>query len=142
MSMLKNIHPLLTSQLLSVLADMGHGNEIAIVDANFPAAACAERLIDMPGISATDIIDAILTVFPLDDFVEQPVSYMQGPVEPLPIYAEFAACVEKGEGRTITLAGIEPSDFYQRATNAFAVIASGERRLYGNILLRKGVVRP
>ena len=140
--MLKNIHPLLTSQLLAVLADMGHGNEIAIVDANFPAAACAERLIEMPGISATDILDAILTVLPLDDFVEQPVSYMQAPGEPLPIYDEFAASVEKGEGRKIVLAGIEPSAFYERAQNAFAVISSGERRLYGNILLRKGVIRP
>jgi L-fucose mutarotase len=141
-AMLKNIHPLLTSQLLSVLADMGHGNEIAIVDANFPAAACAERLIDMPGLTVTQILDAVLTVLPLDDFVEQPVSYMRAPGEPLPIYDEFAASVETGEGRKITLAGIEPSDFYARAQNAFAVISSGERRLYGNVLLRKGVVRP
>ncbi|MDP9836999.1 L-fucose mutarotase [Neorhizobium huautlense] len=140
--MLKNVHPLLTSPLLSVLAEMGHGNEIAIVDANFPASACAERLIDMPGLSATDILDAVLSVFPLDDFVEQPVSYMQAPGEPLPIYEEFAGSVERGEGRSIKLAGIEPSAFYERAQNAYAVIASGERRLYGNILLRKGVVRP
>lgn len=140
--MLKNIHPLLTSDLLSVMADMGHGNEIAIVDSNFPAAACAQQLITLPGISATETLDAILTVFPLDDFVEQPVTYMQAPGEPLPIYKEFEASVEKGEGRKITLAGIAPSEFYQRAQNAFAVVSSGERRLYGNVLLRKGVVRP
>ncbi len=140
--MLKNIHPLLTGDLLSVLADMGHGDEIAIVDSNFPAAACAQELIALPGIGVTDILDAILTVFPLDDFVEQPVSYMQAPGEPLPIYKEFEVSVEKGEGRKITLAGIAPSDFYQRAQKAFAVISSGERRLYGNVLLRKCVVRP
>ena len=140
--MLKNVHPLLTSDLLSVLTSMGHGNEIAIVDANFPAAACAQQLIAMPGINVTEIMDAILTVFPLDDFVEQPVSYMRAPREELPIYKEFAASVVKGEGRKIELAGIAPSDFYTRAQNAFAVIASGERRLYGNVLLRKGVIRP
>jgi L-fucose mutarotase len=140
-NMLKNIHPLLTSELLAVLDDMGHGNEIAIVDANFPAAANAVRLIEIPGISATDILDAVLTVLPLDDFVKQPVSYMRAPGEALPICAEFAASVEKGEGRKLDLAGIEPSEFSERAANAYAIISSGERRLYGNILLRKGVVR-
>lgn len=139
--MLKNIHPLLTGELLAVLDDMGHGNEIAIVDANFPANANAERLIEIPGISATDILDAVLTVFPLDDFVEQPVSYMRAPGEALPIYAEFEASVEKGEGRKLALQAMEPADFSQRAANAYAIISSGERRLYGNVLLRKGVVR-
>jgi L-fucose mutarotase len=140
-NMLKNIHPLLTSELLAVLDDMGHGNEIAIVDANFPAAANAERLIEIPGISATDILDAVLTVFPLDDFVEQPVAYMRAPGEALPIYAEFEASVEKGEGRKLVLDGIQPAEFSERAASAYAIISSGERRLYGNILLRKGVVR-
>lgn len=139
--MLKNIHPLLTGELLAILDDMGHGNEIAIVDANFPANANAERLIEIPGISATDILDAVLTVFPLDDFVEQPVSYMRAPGEALPIYAEFEASVEKGEGRKLALQAMEPADFSQRAANAYAIISSGERRLYGNVLLRKGVVR-
>ncbi|WP_337270177.1 RbsD/FucU family protein [Oryzifoliimicrobium ureilyticus] len=139
--MLKNIHPLLTGDILSILDDMGHGNEIAIVDANFPAAANAERLIVIPGISATDILDAVLTVLPLDDFVEQPVSYMRAPGEALPIYAEFEASVEKGDGRKLSLKGIAPPEFSERAANAYAIIASGERRLYGNILLRKGVVR-
>ncbi|WHA44075.1 RbsD/FucU family protein [Agrobacterium larrymoorei] len=139
--MLKNIHPLLTGELLAILDDMGHGNEIAIVDANFPANATAERLIEIPGISATDILDAVLTVFPLDDFVEQPVSYMRAPGEALPIYAEFEASVEKGEGRKLALQAMEPADFSQRAAKAYAIISSGERRLYGNVLLRKGVVR-
>jgi L-fucose mutarotase len=98
-------------------------------------------LINIPGVSATDILDAVLSVLPLDDFVEQPVSYMRAPGEALPIYAEFEASVEKGEGRKIALAGIEPAEFYGRAEKAFAVISSGERRLYGNIILRKGVVR-
>lgn len=139
--MLKNIHPLLTGELLAVLDDMGHGNEIAIVDANFPAAANAQRLIEIPGINATDILDAVLTVFPLDDFVEQPVGYMRAPGEALPIYAQFETSVEKGEGRKLALQAMEPGEFSERAANAYAIISSGERRLYGNILLRKGVVR-
>ena len=139
--MLKNIHPLLTGPLLSILADMGHGDEIAIVDGNFPANAVAERLVETPGISATAVLDAVLTVLPLDDFVDQPVGVMQAPGEEPAIYGEFLASVQTAEARAMTLEKIDRFAFYDRAKSAFAVVATGERRLYGNIILKKGVVR-
>ena len=138
--MLKNINPLLTGQLLSVLADMGHGDEIVIVDANFPATTVANVLIEMPGITATAVLEAVLGVFPLDDFVDQPAAVMQAPERPT-IYADFANLVAQAEGRTIELQEIDRFAFYDRAKTAFAVVSTGERRLYANIILKKGVVR-
>ncbi|WP_294644837.1 RbsD/FucU domain-containing protein [uncultured Aureimonas sp.] len=140
--MLKNIDPLLNGQLLAILDDMGHGNEIVIADANFGAANVAQRLVDLPGTTATALVDAILSVFPLDDFVEDPMAVMQAPPETRPMYDAFQASADKAEGRSITIAEIDPAEFVERTRRAYAVIASGERRLYGNVLLRKGVLRP
>lgn len=140
--MLKSINPLLTGPLLQILADMGHGDEIAIVDSNFPAAAVANRLVQIPGVSAPDVLNAVLSLFPLDDFVDQPAGVMDAPGEPPAMYSEFEAVIKAQEGRDITLALIDRFEFYDRSKTAFAVISTGERRLYGNILLKKGVVRP
>lgn len=140
--MLKSIDPLLNGDLLAVLDDMGHGNEIVIADANFGAANVAERLIDLPGTTATGLLDAILSVFPLDDFVDRPMAVMKAPPETRPLYDAFQASADAAEGRTVGIAELEPADFVARTRDAYAVIASGERRLYGNILLRKGVIRP
>ncbi|GGD98990.1 transporter [Aureimonas endophytica] len=140
--MLKSIHPLLNGQLLALLDDMGHGNEIVIADANFGAANVARRLVDLPGASATDLVDAILSVLPLDDFVAEPMAVMVAPPETRPIYDAFQASADRAEGRAIGIAEIEPGDFVARSREAYAVIASGERRLYGNVILRKGVIRP
>jgi L-fucose mutarotase len=139
--MLKNINPLLTGDLLAILSDMGHGDEIAIVDANFPAAAVARRLVRMPLVSATDTLDAALSVFPLDDFVEQPAAAMRTPDERAPIYDAFEASMDTAEGREVGLELIDRFAFYDRARDAYAVIATGERRLYANIILKKGVLR-
>ncbi|KTR03131.1 ribose ABC transporter [Aureimonas ureilytica] len=140
--MLKSIHPLLNGQLLAILDDMGHGNEIVIADANFGAAHVAQRLIDLPGTTATDLVDAILSVFPLDDFVDSPMAVMTAPPETRPMYDAFQASADRAEGRKVTVSEIEPAVFVERTRAAYAVIASGERRLYGNVLLRKGVLRP
>lgn len=140
--MLKSINPLLTGPLLQILADMGHGDEIAIVDSNFPAAAVANRLVQIPGVNAPDVLDAVLSLFPLDDFVDQPAGVMDAPGEPPAMYSEFEAIIKTQEGRDIPLALIDRFEFYDRSKTAFAVISTGERRLYGNILLKKGVVRP
>ena len=139
--MLKSIHPLLTGPLLSILADMGHGDEIAIVDANFPAHAVANRLVETPGVSATAIVEAILTVFPLDDFVDAPAAVMQAPGDVPAIYAEFSTALRSAESRSVTVDTIDRFAFYDRSKTAFGVVATGERRLYGNIILKKGVVR-
>lgn len=139
--MLKTINPLLTGDLLRVLSDMGHGDELVITDANFPAAAVAQRLIRLPQISATDTLAAVLSVMPLDDFVEEPTAAMDAPGERPAIYADFEALTKTAEGRDIGLELIDRFAFYDRAKAAYAVIATGERRLYANIILKKAVLR-
>lgn len=138
--MLKTITPLLTGELLAILSDMGHGDEIVITDANFPAASVARRLIRLP-VGATDTLDAVLSVLPLDDFVDAPSAAMQAPGERPAIYADFEAATQKAEGRAVALELIDRFAFYDRAKEAYAVIATGERRLYANIILKKGVLR-
>ena len=143
--MLKNIPPLLTPDALHALASMGHGDDVAIVDANFPAASIAgkggARLVQLAGANATQVLKAVLQVLPLDDFVPQAAWTMQvagdaGAI-PEPV-AEFAAALQAaGEAPTGTL---ERFDFYQRAQSAFLILRTGETRKYGNILLRKGVI--
>lgn len=140
-NMLKSINPLLTGDLLAILSDMGHGDEIVITDANFPAASIARRLVRMPGISATDVLRAVLSVLPLDDFVDRPAAAMDAPGQRPAIYPEFEAALKEAEGRTLTLEPVERFAFYERAKVAYAVIATGERRLYANIILKKGVLR-
>lgn len=140
--MLKTINPILNGTLLSILDDMGHGNEIVIGDCNFPSASLAQRYVDMPGVTATALLDAILSVFPLDDFVAMPASVMAAPDEVQPLYAEFADSLNAAEGRRVGVETLDPAVFVARTKQAYAVVASGERRLYGNIILRKGVIRP
>lgn len=143
--MLKNIPPLLTPDALHALASMGHGDDVAIVDANFPAAGMAQkggaRLVQLAGANATQALKAVLQVLPLDDFVPQAAWTMQvvgdaGAV-PDPV-AEFAT--ELRQAGEAPAAALERFDFYQRAQSAFLILRTGESRKYGNILLRKGVM--
>lgn len=143
--MLKNIDPILTADLLYTLRAMGHGDEIVIVDANFPAESCAQELIRMPGLSATQVMEAILSVMPLDDFVPQAAFHMEvvgDPTAEQPIFAEFRRILTKHEGPAAKLGRVERFDFYARAKQAFAIVATGETRLYGCLILKKGVIRP
>jgi len=140
--MLKNINPLLTGSLLSILADMGHGDDLVIVDANYPAQASGVPVLDFPGISATAMAEAVLSVLPLDDFVDKPAAVMKARTETPAMYGEFEAIISVAEGREIAVDPLERFAFYERASGAFAVIRTGERRLYGNIILKKGVIRP
>ncbi|WP_277359993.1 RbsD/FucU family protein [Brucella melitensis] len=139
--MLKNINPLLTGSLLAILADMGHGDDLVIVDANYPAQAAGVPVLDFPGISATQVAEAVLSLLPLDDFVDRPAAVMQAPNEMPAIFKEFEAVIEKAEGRKIPVEPIERFAFYDRARGAFAIIHTGEKRLYGNIIFKKGVIR-
>ncbi|MEN3397116.1 RbsD/FucU family protein [Brucella melitensis] len=139
--MLKNINPLLTGSLLAILADMGHGDDHVIVDANYPAQAAGVPVLDFPGISATQVAEAVLSLLPLDDFVDRPAAVMQAPNEMPAIFKEFEAVIEKAEGRKIPVEPIERFAFYDRARGAFAIIRTGEKRLYGNIIFKKGVIR-
>jgi L-fucose mutarotase len=141
--MLKGLHPLLSPDLLHALASMGHGDEIAIVDANFPAASVARRLIDASGASAADVLGAVLTLFPLDASSTPAAFTMQVVGEPDTVpetVAEFAAVfTDRGLGDS-EIGHLERHAFYARAREAFAVVRTGELRPYGNILLVKGVV--
>ncbi|MDM0034529.1 RbsD/FucU domain-containing protein [Variovorax sp. J22P271] len=143
--MLKTLDPLLGPELLHALASMGHGDEIAIVDANFPAAACARRLLRIDGASATRVAQAVLSLLPLDDFVAAPLVTMEvvdKPDEVPGIVGEFRQAAADAEGRPVAASALPREAFYTRAREAFAVVQSGETRLYGNLLLRKGVLRP
>ena len=143
--MLKNIPALLTPDALHALASMGHGDEVAIVDANFPAARLAlqegARLVQLAGSDAPGALRAVLQVLPLDDFGPDAAWTMQvvgdAPSVPPPV-AEFRSLLaEAGERAPVPL---ERSAFYGRAAAAFVILRTGEPRKYGNIQLRKGVV--
>jgi L-fucose mutarotase len=140
--MLKNIDPLLGPELLQILRAMGHGDELAIVDANFPAHRCARRLVRLDGVSATAALQAVVSVLPLDTFVDCPVhtmSVVDAPDAVPDIVAEFGQLVDCAQPGTTTRA-IDRFAFYERAEQAYAVVATGEGRLYGNVLLQKGVI--
>jgi L-fucose mutarotase len=142
--MLKNVPRLLTPDTLHALASMGHGDELAIVDANFPAARIAARgatLARLPGTSSAQVLRAVLALLPLDDF-ETPASWtMQVVGDPdavPPAVAELRAVLQGcGEALPGTL---ERFAFYERARSCFLVLQTGEERKYGNLLLRKGVL--
>ena len=143
--MLKGIDPLLHADLLSVLRAMGHSDELAIVDANFPAATMGRRVIRMDGVSATRALEAVLTVLPLDEFVDAPCVRMEvvGDPDAVPeICREFQAIIDRAEDPRLELAKLERFAFYARTREAFALVQTGETRLYGNVLLKKGVIRP
>jgi L-fucose mutarotase len=142
--MLKGINPILGPELLKVLRAMGHGDDIAIVDGNYPADTDAKRLIRMDGLGVTEIMDAILSVMPLDEMVPEacwrPAAYLD-PKRVEPIFKEFDAIVAKHEPKqkVHVLVG---ADFYNKVKGAYALIATTEPRLYGNIVLKKGVIHP
>ena len=139
--MLKNIDPILTGDLLAVLRDMGDGDEIVLTDANFPAATVAQRLIRLPGISADRVAEAILSVMPLDDFVETPAAAMAAPDGRPDIYDDFDRVLSAAAGAPLKMEEIDRFAFYDRAKTAYAVVSTGERRLYANLILKKGVLR-
>ena len=142
--MLKGLNPLLGPDLLKVLRAMGHGDEIAIVDGNYPAETDAKRLIRADGHSATVLLDAVLSVMPLDEMVPDCVfrpAANNDPKRMEPIFEDFEKIVKKWEPKRhiTTLVG---ADFYARVKGCYAIVASSEARLYGNIVLRKGVIHP
>ena len=142
--MLKGIDPLLGPDLLAILRTMGHGDEIAIVDGNYPADTDAQRLVRMDGHDAPRIADAILSVMPVDEFVPEavfrPAAY--GDTKRIePVFSDFEAVLKKYDPKQ-KISVLVGSDFYNRVKACYAIVASGERRLYGNLILRKGVIHP
>lgn len=139
--MLKGLNPLLSPELLYLLAAMGHGDELAVVDGNFPATSTSRRLVRLPGADLSQAVRAILTVLPLDQAQAEPVAVMvaaTGAAAPVTVAA--VALAAEAVGRPLVAKPLVPTEFYERARAAFAVVATAEERAYGCVLLRKGVI--
>lgn len=142
--MLKLIPPLLGPDLLHTLRAMGHGDEIAIVDANYPASFAGPKLLRAEGILATDMLDAILALMPLDTFVDHAafgMAVVDYPDQVEPIHTLFGDIIARHEPG-MSLNRLERHAFYARVKSAAAIVQTGEARLYGNVLLKKGIIRP
>ena len=140
--MLKGIPSILSPELLKVLMEMGHGDELVIADGNFPAATIAQRLVRSDGNMVPPLLEAILKFFPLDKYVPQPVALMAlvpGETYKPGIWETYRAICKKQEYFT-DFESVERFAFYERAKKAYAVIATSETALYANIILKKGVV--
>ena len=144
--MLKNIPPILSPELLKVLCEMGHSDRLVISDGNFPAESMGKNaiVIRCDGHGVPELLDAILTVFPLDTYVDKPVNLMQvmpgDPVE-TPIWDVYKEIIAKHDPRGAKAVGeIERFAFYEEARKVYCIIATGEKALYANIMLQKGVV--
>ena len=147
--MLKGIDPRLNAEVLQTLRAMGHGDVLAIADANFPAESVARATVRGAllriGATAPEAVAAILSVLPLDTFVDDFAARMEvvdAPSEIPPVQAEVQAAIDAAEGRPRPMVGVERFAFYDRARESYAVIQTGERRFYGCFLLRKGVIAP
>lgn len=144
--MLIGLSPLLSPDLLRTLAAMGHGDEIVIGDGNFPADSMGKRCIRADGHGANELLDAILQVLPLDEFVEAPVTLMEVvpgslPGGDPPIWSEFQKTLDK-HGQNVKIRHEERFAFYERSKKAYATIQTGESALYACVILTKGVIRP
>ena len=146
--MLKKIPPFMDAELLWILAAMGHGDELAVVDRNFPSKSVAMqtqsgRLVTLEGLNAPQTIGGILELFPLDNFVEAPVFWMDPVDQPgavLSVHADIQRVCNEAEGRIVTCQAIERHAFYAAAKRCFAVVQNTENRPYGCFILKKGVV--
>lgn len=141
--MLKNIPSILSPELLKVLMEMGHGDEIVIADGNFPAASMAQRLIRLDGHGVSEVLEAILRLFPLDTYVEKPAVLMQlipGDNVQTPIWGEYERIIRASGEKFNSFEHVERFVFYERAKTAYAVIATSESALYANVMLKKGCI--
>lgn len=142
--MLKGIHPVLSPDLLRAIACMGHGDDIVIADANFPSSTMGPDVIRADGVTATEMAEAILTHMPLDTFVPETAWRMEvvgDPVAMPEVCVEFQEIVSRRAG-DFRIAQLERFAFYEHARKAAYIVATTEFRLYGNLILKKGVVHP
>lgn len=141
--MLKTIPSILNPDLLKILMEMGHGDEIVIADGNFPAASVAQRLVRLDGHMIPVILESILKLFPLDTYVKNPVGLMAvmpgDPYKPV-IWDTYRKIITDSKEPFTDFEYIEKFAFYERAKKAYAVVATGESALYANMILKKGVV--
>ena len=141
--MLKNVPKLLSPELLKILCEMGHGDEIVIGDANFPSASYGQRVVRADGIGGEALLSAILEMLPLDTYADSNLMLMaltpsdEGKVVPV-IWDKYKAIAAKDGNEKIQM--LERFEFYDRAKKAYAVIASGEEAIYANVIIKKGVI--
>ena len=148
--MLKGLDPRLNAEVLACLRAMGHGDVLIISDTNFPADSIARQttlghLLRMENLTAGQAVEAVLSVLPLDTFVDDFAGRMEivGDAATVPaVQAEVQAAIDAAEGRARPMVSIERFAFYDMAKTAYAVIQTGERRFYGCFMLRKGVIAP
>jgi L-fucose mutarotase len=148
--MLKGISPLLNAEVLHALRAMGHGDDLIIADTNFPSDSVARqtrygRLLRIDNVTAAEAVAAVLSVMPVDTFVDDAAARMEivgKPDEIPPVQQEVQREVDNAEGRSLPMMGIERFAFYERAKQAYCVMQTGERRFYGCFAFRKGVIPP
>ncbi|MBO4299177.1 MAG: L-fucose mutarotase [Clostridia bacterium] len=142
--MLKGISPIISPELLKILMEMGHGDELVIGDGNFPGAGLARNLVRLDGHTVPDVLEAILRLYPLDPYVDAPVALMAvvpGDDVETPIWDTYQALCDASEGKPVKIEHMERFAFYERAKKAYCVVMTGETALYANIILKKGVVK-
>ena len=141
--MLKGIPKIISPELIKILMEMGHGDELVIADGNFPVCACAQRMARADGHGVPELLEAILKFFPLDPYVKSPVGLMAvapGDTVKTPIWDEYHKIVKKYDPKVLDFEMVERFAFYERAKKAYAILATGESALYANLILKKGVV--
>lgn len=143
--MLKGISPILSPELLKIIAEMGHGDELVLADGNFPGTSIGKRCVRCDGHGCAEVMQAVVALFPLDDFVPAPLAVMQVPEgmfpgDKAPIWEAFRAAADT-DLPAAQFEMMEHDAFMTRARSAYAVVQTGETALYGNIIIRKGVVR-
>jgi L-fucose mutarotase len=148
--MLKGINPLLNSDVLGALRAMGHGDDLIVADTNFPSDSVARqtrigKLLRIDNVTAAEAVKAILSVYPLDSFVDDAAARMEivGSPDVIPaVQNEVQTQIDAAEGKPWPMISVERYAFYERAKNAYCIIQTGERRFYGCFAFRKGVVPP
>jgi L-fucose mutarotase len=141
--MLKGIPPIISPELMKTLMEMGHGDEIVLADGNFPAVANAKRLIRCDGHNVIDILTAIMPFFPLDHFVDRPAAVMApatGDARPV-VWDKYHQSIQQHERTFADFDYVERFAFYERARQAFAIVATSDTASKANLILKKGVVR-
>lgn len=141
--MLKGIPKLLSPELVRILMEMGHGDELVLADANYPGHSLNPRVLRYDGIGIPELLDAILELLPLDHYAEQQVAFMAvvaGDPTVLIIWSTYETIIAKHDAEA-TIKQEERFDFYNRSKQSYAVIVTGEEALYGNVILKKGVIK-
>ena len=139
--MLKNIPKIVSPQLIKILCEMGHGDEIVIADGNFPAETCGQRVVRADGIGGEEMLDAVLSLIPLDTYAQENLLLMQTTNgDPIPTIWDKYFTIAKKHDDNLRAGNLERFEFYERAKKAYAVIATGEGAIYANVIIKKGVI--